>query len=163
MRLTAVSHIVLGLLDQAGEATPYELHQMVSGLSDLWSVPRAQLYREPERLAQAGLLAETREQTGRRRRRFRLTSAGRKALRQWLDHPATEFTELRDPGLLQLFFGANPPPLARVQLEIHERRLREYRELAQHWPRGAPQGPRLALEAGLAHEQEWVRFWRRLR
>jgi hypothetical protein len=25
-----------------------------------------------------------------------------------------------------------------------------------------PAGPRLALEAGLAHEREWVRYWRRL-
>ena len=162
VRLTPVSYIVLGLIDQAGEATPYELHQMAGGLSALWSVPRAQLYREPERLADAGLLTEKREQSGRRRRRFRLTPDGRRALRDWLDNPTAEFTELRDPGLLRLFFGGDPRPLARIQLEIHERRLREYQETAKLWPEEAPEGPRLALEAGMGHEREWVRFWRRL-
>ncbi|HEX8065031.1 MAG TPA: helix-turn-helix transcriptional regulator [Thermoleophilaceae bacterium] len=162
MRLTPVSYIVLGLLDQAGEATPYELHQMAGSLSDLWSVPRAQLYREPERLAEAGLLTEKREQAGRRRRRFRLTRDGRRALRDWLDNPTAEFTELREPGLLRLFFGADPKPLARIQLEIHERKLREYQETAKLWPGGAPAGPRRALEAGMGHEREWVRFWKRL-
>lgn len=162
VRLTPVSYIVLGLLDQAGEATPYELHQMADGLSDLWSVPRAQLYREPERLARARLLTEKREQAGRRRRRFRLTRAGQRELRDWLNNPTAEFTELRDPGLLRLFFGADPRPLARIQLEIHQLKLREYQETAKLWPRGAPTGPRLALEAGIGHEREWVRFWRRL-
>jgi predicted DsbA family dithiol-disulfide isomerase len=52
-----------------------------------------------------------------------------------------------------------PGPLAAAQLEIHERRLAEYDELhagAGDWPAG----PRLALESGIGHEREWVRFWR---
>lgn len=163
MRLTTVSHIVLGLVDQAGEATPYDLKQMAAGLSDLWSVQHAQVYREPGRLAAAGLLSEEKEEGGRRRRRFRLTAAGRAALRAWLAEPTADFTELRDPGLLRLFFGADAEPLARVQLEAHERKLREYEELAAAWPDDAPPGPRLALEAGLGHEREWVRFWRQIR
>jgi DNA-binding PadR family transcriptional regulator len=160
MRLTPVSYIVLGLLDQAGEATPYELKQMAGGLSDLWSVQHAQVYREPERLAAAGLLAEEREEGGRRRRRFRLTAAGRTALREWLAEPTADFTELRDPGLLRLFFGADPNSLAAVQLEAHERKLAEYEQLAEAWPNQEPTGARLTLDAGLGHEREWVRFWR---
>lgn len=159
-RLSSVSYIVLGLIEQAGEATPYELHQMSLSLTDLWSVPRAQLYREPERLAKDGLLTERREDSGRRRRRFRLTKAGRHALGEWLATPTTEFTELRDPGLLQLFFGADPEPLARAQLQLHEGKLREYEELEGTWPSGGPEGVRLALGAGIGHEREWARFWR---
>ena len=157
--LSPVSFLVLGLIDRAGEATPYELKQMAGSLSGLWALRHDQVYREPERLAARGLLAEDREQGGRRRRRFRVTDGGRAALHEWLSEPTAEFTELRDPGLLQLFLGADPGPLARRQLEVHQDQLRRYEELADVLPEGPA---RLTLEAGLGHEREWVRFWRRL-
>ena len=57
IRLTPTSYIVLGLLEAAGEATPYDLKQMVAvGLGNFWSLQHAQLYTEPERLAGAGYL-----------------------------------------------------------------------------------------------------------
>jgi DNA-binding PadR family transcriptional regulator len=160
--LSPVSYLVLGLIERAGEATPYELKQMAASVSGLWTLRHDQVYREPERLAGQELLEEDREQHGRRRRRFRITPAGRKALRQWLAAPTADFTELRDPGLLQLYLGADPGPLAQRQLEAHEQRLREYEELAESLPSETPEGPRISLEAGIAHEREWVRFWRRL-
>jgi DNA-binding PadR family transcriptional regulator len=158
--LSAVSYLVLGLIDRADEATPYELKQMAASISGLWTLRHDQVYREPERLARQGLLEEDREQHGRRRRRFRITAAGREALRQWLATPTSDFTELRDPGLLQLFLGADPEPLAMRQLEIHEQRLHEYEQLADAMPPETPEGIRLSLQAGIAHEREWVRFWR---
>ena len=160
--LSPVSYLVLGLIDRAGGATPYELKQMAASISGLWDLRRDQVYREPERLAELGLLRENREEGGRRRRRFRLTEQGRSALERWLRTPTEEFTELRDPGLLQLFLGAQPAPLGQRQLEIHEERLREYKTLAASLPPETPEGVRLALEAGLGHEREWVRFWRRV-
>jgi PadR family transcriptional regulator AphA len=160
--LSPVSYLVLGLIAQAGGATPYELKQMAGSISGLWSLRHDQVYREPERLAGQGLLDEEREATGRRRRRFRINAAGRKALREWLAAPTTDFTELRDAGLLQLFLGAEPAPLAARQLEIHEERLREYEELERAMPPETPEGVRLSLRAGLGHEREWVRFWREL-
>lgn len=156
------SFLVLALIDRAGEATPYELKQMAASLSGLWDLRHDQVYREPERLAKRGLLDEEREQGGRRRRRFRITPRGRKALRTWLATPTEEFTELRDPGLLQLVLGAPPAPLATRQLEIHEQRLAEYEALARSWGPDAEEGAKQALEAGIGHEREWVRFWRRL-
>ena len=57
IQLTPTSYIVLGLLDQASEATPYELKQMVDvSVGHFWSLPRSQLYAEPVRLARAGYL-----------------------------------------------------------------------------------------------------------
>src|SRR5919198_2962485 len=82
--LPEVSYLVLGLIERAGEATPYELKQMAASISGLWTLRHDQVYREPERLARQGLLEEDREQHGRRRRRFRITAAGKEALRQWL-------------------------------------------------------------------------------
>lgn len=160
--LPAISFLVLGLIEQAGEATPYELKQMAAAVSGLWTLRHDQVYREPERLARQGLLEERREQHGRRRRRFRITHSGRRALQHWLATPTTEFTELRDAGLLQLFLGAQPAPLAEVQLRAHQQRLAEYEQLAEALPHETPAGARLSLEAGIGHEREWVRFWQRL-
>jgi virulence activator alpha len=41
--------------------------------------------------------------------------------------------------------------------EAHRRKLAEYEHRLAERPR-AP-GPWLALEAGIRHEREWVRFW----
>ena len=153
---------MLGLIERAGEATPYDLKLMASSVSGLWTLRHDQVYRETERLAKEGLLDETREEHGRRRRRFRITGAGKRALGDWLEAPTQEFTELRDPGLLQLFLGTDPATLARVQLPVHQERLDEYVAMAQALPEGTPAGVRLALESGIGHEREWVRFWGRL-
>jgi len=159
-RLTPTSYVVLGLLRESGAATPYDLKQRVAlGIGNFWSLQHAQLYSEPERLAKAGLLDEEVETTGRRRKTYRLTTAGREALEAWLAEPEAEFTELRDRGLLKLFLGADPKTLAPAQLELHAAKLGQYesfRELPM------TPGQRLALESGIGHEREWVRFWRDL-
>jgi PadR family transcriptional regulator, regulatory protein AphA len=162
-RLTHTSYIVLGLLGRAEEATPYELKQMVAAsVGNFWSIPHAQFYTEPERLARGGYVSERRERGGRRRRRYRLTDRGREALDRWRATPTDEFTELRDPGLLKLFFDADASALAKLQLAAHRRKLEEYETLRAEDPGTAPRGPWLALDAGLAHEREWIRFWSRL-
>jgi hypothetical protein len=61
-----------------------------------------------------------------------------------------------------LYFGADPAPLARARAELHRRQLHAY-ELRRRQDTGqGPRGPWLTLEAGIAHEREWVRFWTRL-
>ena len=163
IKLTPASYIVLGLLEAAGEGTPYDLKRMVGiSIGNFWSVQHAQLYTEPERLAGAGLLEERREEGGRRRRVYSLTAAGRKALRQWRESPTHELSELRDPALLKLFLGGDPAALAQTQLASHERKLAEYEELRASDPGGDPRGPWLALDAGIAHERVWIDFWRGL-
>lgn len=162
-RLTPASYIVLGLVAQAGEATPYQLKQQVAAsIGSFWSVPHAQLYKEPERLAKLGLLREEVETTGRRRKRYRITASGETAFAEWLAEPTREFTELRDPGLLQLFFGADPVRLAEAQLEVHRPRLAEYEESRDQFGPQLPHAMRLVLESGIGHEREWVRFWERV-
>ncbi len=162
-RLTAVSYMVLGLIANAGEATPYQLKQFAArSVGNFWTIQHAQLYTECERLAKAGLLDEEREEGGRRRRTYALTDAGREALGAWRATPATELGELRSPGLLQLFFGAEPGPLAAAQIEAHGAKLAEYEELHEQAKDWLPEGQRLALEAGIAHERVWLKFWRAL-
>jgi PadR family transcriptional regulator, regulatory protein AphA len=164
INLTPTSYIVLGLVSVAGEATPYELKQMVaSTVGNFFRVPHSQIYSEPERLTRAGYLNEEREQGGRRRKRYSLTSRGKEALAEWVATPTDELYELRDPGLLKLGFGTDPRKLAAVQLEAHKRRLAELESIrAQMKVSGAPENQRLVLEAGIGHEREYVRFWSRL-
>jgi PadR family transcriptional regulator, regulatory protein AphA len=160
LRLTPTSYIVLGLLEASGEATPYDLKQAVAAsIGNFWTVQHSQLYSEPERLAAAGLLSEDREETGRRRRRYRMTEEGRRALAAWREEVHPEPTELRDQGLLKLFLGAEPAALASGQVPAHRVKLEEYEALRAACPPDAPRGIVLALDAGIAHEREWVRFW----
>jgi PadR family transcriptional regulator AphA len=173
-RLTPTSCLVLGLLAREGPSTPYELKRHVGAtLGNFWSFPHTLLYSEPARLTGLGLVTETREQDGRRRRVFTITEAGRHALGAWLDRPHAEPTELRDLGLLQLFFADLALPTARrrlaaQQLAIHQAKLLAYEEDArlerrpgvfgrgqrtvEHW-RGA------TLRMGLLYERAAVEFW----
>jgi PadR family transcriptional regulator AphA len=162
LRLTETSYIVLGLLEQGEPATPYDLKQFAQlSTNNFWTVPHTQLYTECARLAEAGLLDERQEETGRRRRIYRLTKRGGEALEAWRSEPASDLYELRDAATLKLFFGGDPQRLATTQLQAHSQRLKEYEQLAE----GAaelPEGQRLALECGIGHEREFIRFWSRL-
>jgi DNA-binding PadR family transcriptional regulator len=161
-RLTETSYIVLGLLEQAEPATPYDLKQIAQlSTSNFFSVPHTQLYTECARLATEGLLDERQEQTGRRRRIYRLTKRGRQQLQTWRSEPATDLYELRDAATLKLFFGGDPATLAATQLESHRRRLKAYEELRANIQK-APRGQRLALDCGIGHEREFIRFWSRV-
>jgi PadR family transcriptional regulator, regulatory protein AphA len=162
--LTQTSYVVMGLVGQAGEVTPYDLKQIVAAtIGNFFSIPHSQLYAEPERLAKAGYLTERRERTGRRRKHYGLTAKGRKAMEQWLSTPTEELYELRDPGLLKLAFGSDPRELARTQLEGHEQRLKELQHMARTLQvADAPEGARLVAEAGIGHQREYIRFWRKV-
>ena len=158
-RLSTTSYAVLGLVEQCQPATPYQLKQAAQvSIFHFWTIPHTQIYTECARLAEAGLLSEEREQGGRRRRVYRLTEAGLQALDGWRSSPDAELYELRDPGLLKLFCGADPSAVARGQLEHHRQRLTLYEELAAS-QEAMPRGVRLALESGMGHEREYVRFW----
>jgi PadR family transcriptional regulator AphA len=173
-RLTPTSYLVLGLLVREGPSTPYELKQHVKAtLGNFWSFPHTLLYSEPARLGGLGLVTEARETEGRRRRVFSITPAGMSALNAWLERPSGEPTELRDPGLLQLFFADLASDdakrrLAERRLAIHEAKLAAYRE-ADRYERhaeGPQRGQRTVehwrgetLPMGLRYESEAVRFW----
>jgi PadR family transcriptional regulator AphA len=162
MKLTATSYIVLGLVDRLGEASPYDLKQAVAGsVGNFWSVPHSQVYREAARLEQAGYLSCRLERTagGRARKAYRLLPRGAEALERWRSEPPAELPDLRDPGLLKLHLGADPRPLARVRRAAHQRKLDEYEARRQLDPGDGPRGAWLTLDAGVAHEREWVRFW----
>jgi DNA-binding PadR family transcriptional regulator len=173
-RLSPTSYLVLGLLAREGPSTPYDLEQHVQAtLGNFWSFPHTLLYSEPPRLAGLGLVTETREAEGRRRRVFAITPAGLEALSGWLDRPSGAPTELRDPGLLQLFFADLASDEARLrlaerQLAVHQAKLAAYREdeRQERRPHEVRRGQRTVehwrgetLPMGLRYEGAAVDFW----
>jgi PadR family transcriptional regulator, regulatory protein AphA len=110
-RLGPTSYLVLGIAALRGPSTPYDLKRFVQlTVGNFWPFPHTQLYAEPARLAEAGLLEETREETGRRRRHYTITTAGSRRLAEWLTDPVRSPTEYRDLGLLKFFFSELAQP-----------------------------------------------------
>jgi PadR family transcriptional regulator, regulatory protein AphA len=166
LKLTPTSYIVLGLLDQAApcEATPYDLKQWMGfSVDNFWPTPHAQVYREPERLATGGYVEERREEAGRRRKFYKITDAGREALAAWRAQAPDELPELRDAGVLKLFFGGDPETVAAHQIAAHEAKLAEYEALRANIAGHVPPGQLLALDVGIAHERKEIALWREVR
>ncbi len=124
--------VVLGLLARHGPLTSYEMKQHVAeSVGSFWSFPHSQLYAEPQRLAAAGLVGVEVEQGGRRRRTYSILPPGAAALEDWISQPSGDPTEIRDLGLLKLFFaspdrGESLAALARARLEFHNETLRTF-------------------------------------
>ena len=163
LKLTPTSYIVLGLLDAAApaEATPYDLKRVMAlSVDNFWSTPHAQVYREPERLAAGGYVTERREETGRRRRFYAITDRGRAALEEWRGKEPDELPEMRIPGVLKLFFGADPVFLAEHQIRMLEAKVAESRALRAEYLAVIAPGQLRALDLGIAQYEAMIDIWR---
>jgi PadR family transcriptional regulator AphA len=166
IRLGPTSYLVLGLTALRGPSTPYDLKRFVQlSIGHFWPFPHTQLYAEPARLAEAGLLEETREETGRRRRHYSITDAGRERLEDWLAEPVTSPNEVRDLALLKLFFSELTGPeemvaLARQQATAHREKLAVYAALRARFA-GRPELSHrvLSLELGTRLAEAAAGFW----
>jgi DNA-binding PadR family transcriptional regulator len=119
---TPTGYTLLGLLSFGRELSGYELKQMAENLRFFWSAPAmSQVYREVERLAAAGLVAQrsvVRDGT-RSTKVYRLTAEGDAAVRAWLASPP-EPPVLRHPVALRVFFGhLLAPDDLRAAIEAH--------------------------------------------
>jgi DNA-binding PadR family transcriptional regulator len=166
IRLGPVSYLVLGITALRGPSTPYDLKSFVQlSIGYFWPFPHTQLYAEPARLAEAGLLEETREETGRRRRHYAITDAGRERLEEWLAEPVASPTEIRDLGLLKLFFSElvgsdEMVALAREQAAAHRARLTIYEGIRQRFLGRPDLAFRLlSLELGMRLAEASAGFW----
>jgi DNA-binding PadR family transcriptional regulator len=134
-KLSPTSYVVLGLVALLGQATSYDMKRLVGmSIGYFWTFPHSQLYAEPDRLVKLGLLAERREDGGRRRRIFTITEDGQEELQDWLADPETEPIEMRDMATLKLFFGNLTPEenvrkLAETQVEANRQMMEEHEKL----------------------------------
>jgi PadR family transcriptional regulator, regulatory protein AphA len=166
-RLTPTSYAVLGMLDGA-PGTSYDLVARIGrSIANFWIFSHAQLYDEPARLEAAGFLTSEQEEGGRRRRTYQITEAGRAELRRWLREPTPGQTEVRDPGLLKLYFAdlgeaATIAALARDQLAAHSERAAAYEELRDSVAELITPAQAATLELGLRMERTIAGFWEEL-
>jgi PadR family transcriptional regulator AphA len=103
--LSPTARVILGML-RLGPRTGYDIKR-ISDISTrfFWGASYGQIYPELRRLEAAGLVRSKEDPRGALRRRvYTLTSEGRRAVEAWLTE-ADEVFELRDEGLLKLFFG----------------------------------------------------------
>lgn len=166
IRLTSTSYVVLGMLEWLGPSTPYRLKRVLAeSVQDFFPVPHASFYAEPARLAAAGYLDEQVERGGRRRRTFALTGRGREALQAWLEEPETRFGEFRFPGMLKIFFGADPADFADAQARHHGELAAGFEAVRAAAGRGEVEltgGRRAVLETGIELHRWWEARWREL-
>ena len=162
--------VVLGsalrLRDQAGGR--------VFSIRFFCTISPAQIYPSLARLERAVLLRGRDEPQGRRRRRvYELTAAGSTALAQWLRSPEPIPFELRDIGMVKLFFAGTLTPneaagLLTAVRQRSEQRLAMLRAIQPEAEAAERQGhvyPPLTLELGIAFHQAMIdvceRFERR--
>jgi DNA-binding PadR family transcriptional regulator len=112
MELSPTAHVILGMLGFE-PMSGYEIKRFVDGSTRFfWAASYGQIYPELRRLADEGLIAGSDDPRGGRRRTvYRLTAAGRAALRRWLAEPGG-VQETRDESLLKLFFSEVEGPAA---------------------------------------------------
>jgi DNA-binding PadR family transcriptional regulator len=104
-RLSATARVILGLL-KYNPRTGYDVKRVTDfSTRFFWRASYGQIYPELRGLEKAGLVRAREEPYGRRQRRvYELTGEGEDALSEWLLGTDSVY-ELRDEGLLRLFFG----------------------------------------------------------
>jgi DNA-binding PadR family transcriptional regulator len=100
------AYVVLGMV-HLGARSGYEIKQKVDNSTRFfWTISQAQIYPSLQLLADAGLITGRADPQGMRPRRvYETTEAGEEALRDWLTRDEPIPFELRDIGLLKVFFA----------------------------------------------------------
>jgi DNA-binding PadR family transcriptional regulator len=167
--LTATGRVILGMLG-LGKETGYDIKQLVDrSTRHFWAASYGQIYPELRRLETAGLVSSQSVPSGARARTvYRVTDAGQAALGRWLASTQEPLYELRDEGMLKLFFSdlagpeAGSPDALRIE-HLRAMRARQEQKLQQlramePQVRNAPPGMYLTLRLGI-DMAEWFIEW----
>jgi DNA-binding PadR family transcriptional regulator len=166
--LTPTARVILGML-KLGVHTGYEIKKAIdTSTRFFWGASFGQIYPELHRLREAGLVSAKDEPRGRvKRTEYTLTVRGEEALRGWLTDTESFIFELRDEGLLRLFFGdvlTTEEVVAnlRARREFFDWVLAQFQELEVAARTGfadeSQLHPLLALRYGIGLV-EWSRDW----
>ncbi len=160
--MSSITPVILGLLAHK-PFSGYDMKATVDRSTRFfWAGSYGQIYPELRRLEREGLIeGEDAPNGGRTRRVYRLTAAGRDALREWLLGSATTI-EYRDESLLRLFFAEALPREQALQLLAgrkhgHERYLEVLRAIGTP-PETDPTFDQLVLQWGIDFN-EWGAKW----
>lgn len=163
--LSPTAYVILGLVRREPRSG-YEIKAAVDRTTRFfWAASYGQIYPELKRLAEAGLIVGTDSPTGGRKRTvYEITADGEEELKAWLREPPQTF-EMRDEGLLKLFFAAALEPHEAVEIvremraerEALNARLRELKAAKAAAHAGDPY-PMAVLRCGLDFT-EWFAEW----
>jgi PadR family transcriptional regulator AphA len=156
------AYVVLGMV-RLGARSGYEIKQAVEqSIRFFWTISQAQIYPSLEQLERAGFVKGRSEPADRRRTRtYAITKAGEAALRAWLLRREPMPFELRDIGLVKLFFAdALDRDEARALLTAVQRRseervaaLRAIEPAAEATEHDGNAHPLLTLRMGIAFHE----------
>jgi PadR family transcriptional regulator, regulatory protein AphA len=153
--LTPTGRVILGMI-AFGRQTGYDIKQFVDqSTRHFWAASYGQIYPELRRLEEQGFITGQSEPTGGRVRTvYELTDAGKAALTDWLEPDANPMFEVRDEGMLKLFFSDIGTPEQRIaniraMRELHERTLAKLCSLEPKAEGQMRTGPQLTLELGI--------------
>ena len=162
MELSATAKAILGIIAKEPRSG-YEIKAFVDKSTRyFWAASYGQIYPELRRLEKQGLIAGTDSPTGGRKRTvYRLTPAGRRALKEW-HRQLPEVYELRDEGMLKLFLAdaVDPSRAAEIARQCSARaaevaeQLREVESMAD----GTNPAAYTVLRSGIAFN-DFVADW----
>lgn len=122
--LSATAYVILGMV-RGGAKSGYEIKALVDRTTRFfWAASYGQIYPELKRLSEAGLIEGVDSPTGGRKRTvYEITADGEQELKDWLRRPPSTY-EMREEGLLKLFFADALPRQEAVEIL---RAMRAYR------------------------------------
>ena len=162
-QLNATAYVILGFVRNEPRSG-YEIKALVDNSTRFfWAASYGQIYPELKRLSEAGLIVGSDSPTGGRKRTvYEITADGVEELRAWLRQEPETF-EMRDEGLLKLFFADALPREEAVEIlrSMRARRLAVHKQLkAIEELKGEIDDPfpMIVLRGGLEFS-EWFADW----
>src|SRR3954470_13870619 len=162
VELNPTGRVILGLI-AFGKRTGYDIKEFVDRTTRyFWAASYGQIYPELKRLEDQGLVRGRPEPSGGRARTvYELTEAGQAALEHWLEADDEPSYELRDEGMLKLFFSDSLPErridIVRAMRAREERALAHLRSIDPHASQG-PAGSYLTLQMGIELTESAIRW-----
>ena len=162
-QLSPTAYVILGMIRNEARSG-YEIKALVDSTTRFfWAASYGQIYPELKRLAEAGLIEGVDAPTGGRRRTvYGITADGEEELRAWLRQPPETF-EMREEGLLKLFFADALPRQEAVEIlrAMRAHRLSVLAQLRAMEPMAQEKEdpfPLIVLRSGIEFT-EWFADW----
>jgi DNA-binding PadR family transcriptional regulator len=163
MDLSPTAYVILGMVSREPRSG-YEIKALVDNSTRFfWAASYGQIYPELKKLAAAGLIEGVDAPRGERKRTvYAIAPEGEAELKDWLRQPPQTY-EMRDEGLLKLFFAGALPPAeaAEILSEMREFRLAALERLRDIEPAAIAKEdpfPLMVLRGGIEFN-EWFVGW----
>ena len=161
MDLSPTAYVILGMV-RGEPRSGYEIKAAVDNSTRFfWAASYGQIYPELRRLSEAGLVEGSDAPRGERKRTvYAITADGEAELRDWLRRPP-ETTEMREEGLLKLFFSEalEPEEAAATLRAMREQRLALIARLREMEPKTLEEPFSLMVLQGGIEYNEWFADW----